>query len=722
MFSSSNADSDDTAQNGADLGVEGAESEAGVGPEDEQDVQSASEDEPAVANSYASLLHSLNAGKVDGEPARKKRRIADKESRQLDEPATQEVHGTEQAEEDEQDIEAREQHEEQLDEDVEEDEEHDDLGPDADPEDDDGSLKDPFEKHYNAMAEQDLKAAAKQVDEKVFQTQTSPVDSDIRRTTMRTSIGDTPGAASIVRTAKDLFLKQRLTETGTKLASSLSSADKSFVEPMFNYVDAITGSRSIKNASHLRDLTCLHALNHVFKTRDRVLKNNARLSAQTSNTESLDLRDQGFTRPKILIIVPTKQACVHFVDSIVKLSEPDQQENKSRFLETFSHEDPDEWPDKPEDFRELFGGNHEEDFRIGLKFTRKTIKYFSGFYNSDIIFGSPLGLMRTITTGGGGSKDKKKTFDADFLSSIEVVIVDHANALQMQNWQHVDYVFSHLNLLPKDSHGCDFSRVRHWYLDGRAKYLRQTIILSDYLTPEINALASTHLFNIAGRVKLQRTYPGAMLSISSLLPTATPTPQTFLRIPSPNALTDSDTRFKFFTTTILAPMLRSPRHQAGTLVYTTSYADFVRLRNHLSSSPDAASLSFGAVSEYTPMRDVTRARAHFRSARHALLLYSERAHHHFRYRLRGVRRIVFYSVPENPLFWNEIIAFLGLDAEGNRDGDRVRGEEKGKAVGRKGVIRALFSKWDAIKLERIVGTERVGRLIHDRAGDVFEFV
>ncbi|KIX98272.1 uncharacterized protein Z520_06352 [Fonsecaea multimorphosa CBS 102226] len=690
--------------------------------EDEQQFQSASEDESHAPDSYALLLQSLTSGKENSEPPRKKRRLLRSEysnGRTPGRTAGEAVTHGELSRTQSPEMEANEQRL-GLQEEVETDEEY-SGGPagDMDSEDEPSLLRDPFERHYTTVLEHDLKEAITRVDQKQWNTSSSTSDSGVRSTILSTAKG-TPATLSDLKSIKDAFLKRRLVDGGSKAVSSLSLEEKTIAALSFNYTDIIYGCRSIPNSAHLRDISCLHALNHIFKTRDRVLRNNAKLSS-ASSTEALDLRDQGFTRPKVLIMVPTKQACVRFVESIVKLSEPDQQENKARFLETYSLEDEIEWRDRPEDFRALFGGNHEEDFRIGLKFTRKTIKYFSGFYNSDIIIGSPLGLMRTITTQSGG-KDKKKSYhDADFLSSIELVIVDHANALQMQNWQHVDFVFSQLNLLPKDSHGCDFSRVRHWYLDGQAKYLRQTIIFSDYLTPEINALASTHLHNIAGRVKLVPTYPGAMLSVSSLaLPfTSGSVPQTFLRIPSPNPLTDSDARFKFFTTTILAPLVRDARHQRGILLFVPAYADFARLRNHLSTSSDATSLSFGSISEYTPVKEVMRARSHFLSGRHAVLLYSERAHHHFRYRIKGVRKILWYGVPENPIFWTEIIALLGL-ASTDKDGEHQR--HAGGKGGTKGVIRALFSKWDVLKLERIVGTERVGKLINDQGGDTFDFV
>ena len=470
---------------------------------------------------------------------------------------------------------------------------------------------------------------------------------------------------------------------------------------MFNYRDILYSERTPSNADDLRKLSCIHLLNHLFKTRDRVIKNNARLAKETE--DDAECRDQGFTRPKILLVLPTRNSCTKYVDILTTLCEPEQQENKKRFLDSYTQSEDNFSEDKPLDFRELFEGNDDDMFRLGLKFTRKTIKYFSQFYNSDIILASPLGIRMAI-----GAENEKKQ-DYDFLSSIEILIIDQADALSMQNWEHVEYLCEHLNLQPKEAHGCDFSRVRSWYLDGNAKYVRQTLLFSAFNFPALNFLYLNRMLNVAGKVRYSKAHKGSMLELGLSIK------QTFSRFDYSSPASEPDDRFSYFTTA-LVPILskqsdRSMGGRKGILVYLPSYADFVRVRNYLSTSSTTQNISFGAISEYTSVRDVARARSHFFTGRHSVLLYTERAHHFRRYHIRGVRRVIMYGLPENPIFYKEVVGgFLGSSIAGAM----VEASEAN--------VRNLFSRLDLLKLERIVGTKRVPLLLKEKGGDTFEFL
>lgn len=74
-------------------------------------------------------------------------------------------------------------------------------------------------------------------------------------------------------------------------------------------------------------------------------------------------------------------------------------------------------------------------------------------------------------------------------------------------------------------------------------------------------------------------------------------------------------------------------------------------------------------------------------------------------KMQGTKRVVFYSVPENAEWYKEVVGWLESAVE--------RGGEAS--------VRCLFSRWEGLALERVVGTARVGKMVREGREDVFEF-
>lgn len=141
------------------------------------------------------------------------------------------------------------------------------------------------------------------------------------------------------------------------------------MDPMFQYKDILYEYESYSDEDQYRDLYALHIMNHIYKTRDRILKNNQKLQENADQ----DLLDQGFTRPKVLIVVPTKDVAYQVVKKIMKTSGLDQFDKKSKFEDQF-FEDTLPPSSKPKSFQHIFKGNTNDFFVLGLKFTRKSLK------------------------------------------------------------------------------------------------------------------------------------------------------------------------------------------------------------------------------------------------------------------------------------------------------------------------------------------------------------
>ncbi|KND02358.1 rRNA-binding ribosome biosynthesis protein UTP25 [Spizellomyces punctatus DAOM BR117] len=555
---------------------------------------------------------------------------------------------------------------------------------------------DPWEKHFGDHISDNLAFKGAAVETNEWET-TVEEDPELHTVVQYRLKGDTleSSSASHTKTSlEDCKVKQRLHDPWKQLNSSVTSTkdpktpftplQQNLFTFMNAYKDIMFTSQSHPNSKQLRHLYALHTINHVYKTRDRVLKNNARLKAETVDTE---IRDQGFTRPKVLILTPFRNTAMEVVKMLIALSGTTQQDNKKRFFDEFgiAPEDDRMDPRKPEDHKQTFAGNIDDCFRVGIKFARKQLKLFAPFYSSDVILASPLGLRMVI----GAEGDKKRDFD--FLSAIEVVILDQTDVFLMQNWDHVQHIFDHLNLIPKEAHGCDFSRVRAYYLDGRAKYVRQTLIFSHMLVPEMNALFNKSCKNSGGKIKTREQCSGSICDV------VVQVPQIFHRIPCTSPSEADDTRFKYFIEKILPTLRQSVVQQKHSMIFVPSYFDFVRLRNYL----DEHHYDFVQLCEYTPTPDVSRARGDFFHGKSSYMLYTERFHFFRRYQIRGIRHIVFYGLPEYGSYYAEMINML---------------DQQSADI----TCTVLFTRYDRLKLERVVGSKRVARM-SDGQKEVFMF-
>jgi U3 small nucleolar RNA-associated protein 25 len=274
---------------------------------------------------------------------------------------------------------------------------------------------------------------------------------------------------------------------------------------------------------------------------------------------------------------------------------------------------------KADDFNFLLNGNTDDHFRIGLSVSKKSLKLFTHFYSSDIIIASPLGLKSII---GGAEGDSEH--DHDFLSSIEVLIVDNADVLMMQNWEHVLTVFENLHLQPRQNHDVDFSRVRYWLLEGHARYYRQTLIFSRIPAPPINSIFNKYCQNFSGKcqidvLKSSRFQSGTICHIGFQLG------QIFNRIECDNPADLPQARFNFFIDKIL-PKFRDEM-MSHTLVFIPSYFDYVQIRNHFKKN-DLSSMN---VNEYSDKKSVDRARYLFFHGKVHFMLLTERFFFYKRY-------------------------------------------------------------------------------------------
>lgn len=558
----------------------------------------------------------------------------------------------------------------------------------------------------------------------------------------------------------------------------LSDLQSSILSVISNYQDLQFNECTIENRTQIMQAYSIHALNHVLKTRTRVINNNQRLRKDPD----AEFKDQGFTRPKVLIVLPFRNSAYHVISYLVKLfagtkqltyfdkeirndkkndkqsdkkavkkaapsseSEDDEQEDQlddDYLLEDVAEpeeenderrESADEAADndrpegdlkeagssnqkitimnlkkfkseflkpsivafkKPDDHKQIFDGNTNEYFRIGIEITKKSLKLYSRFYSSDIIVASPLGL-RTIL---GAEGEKRR--DYDFLSSIELLIMDQTELFLMQNWEHVIHLLKNLNLQPKDHHNTDFSRIRLWSLNGLGKFYRQTLVFSSIKSIYISSLFAKQALNFEGRLqqvnferKLAKLNP--VLAKQIALRTVEHRFQRY-SVPDGSLAGSADARFKFFTESILPKFNSSTL--GHTLIYIPSYFDFLRLRNYMRKEE----ISFTQICEHTEKGKMAQARKRFFTNQRTFLLYTERAHFYNRFSVKGIHQLIFYQLPTFPHYYTELCNLL---VEQNQRKDFV---DDGKTFN----CTSLYDQFDRLLLGQVLGLDKTTELLN----------
>jgi U3 small nucleolar RNA-associated protein 25 len=505
----------------------------------------------------------------------------------------------------------------------------------------------------------------------------------------------------------------------------LNSLQSVMYPALTSYADLLVTAESAENTNAMNNIISMHILNHILTSRGRVSRNNKRVKDAEAKEEEVaeDVRDQGYTRPTVLILLPTRGVCYSFIKNSMLdlLGDNANVENMDRFDAEFGpvEEEDDENVDgdaarrhrkkvletKGHEWNNLYGdkANSDDDFKVGISFSPKAVKetkrgnksavgvrLYTDFYKSDIIVASPLALK--MATSGDGEDDDNDG-DTDFLSSIEICYIGSSDVLMMQNWDHVNAAFDSMNEQPTRNNTTDFSRVREYLLAGQARYWRQLIVCSKFTDPSILSTFKRNATSVAGTLKVRSRVPVIEASLANVM---IPTKQVFQRVPCKSFASQGASRLEYFEQHVLPQIQRTK--QKHTMLYIPSYFEFIAVRNMLLKQE----MDFVSVTEYARGTEVSRGRARFLQGRKPIMLYTGRAHFFSRHTIKGAKHLLFFGLPEHSEFYAQIVNMLNMGISAD--------DELGAGGGSSSCL-ALFTKYEAHALERICGKQNCERML-----------
>ena len=411
----------------------------------------------------------------------------------------------------------------------------------------------------------------------------------------------------------------------------------------------------------IRKLSVLHAVNHIYND-----------IACKRQREGNDTRDSNFTPTTVLVLCPYRVQAYQFISEILNClpdsieGEAFEVENSDRLNGEYSVAEIPAYllRSKPKDWLEVFGGNTSSDFKMGIRFFDKKVALFQKMAKSQLIIASPLGLFI--------QKEKEAT---DFMSSIELLILDTTDALLMQAWDRLVSFVSQLNQRPSTVEGCDWARVRTYCLQSNHSKMRQTIGYGAVFTPEIHSLF-TSFGNKRGSVIVRPLFYPPLL-VSGLN-------RTFRRLATSSPDEIGESLWRCFKDRLFAQVKAwraAPEAEARrTIIYYVSSMRFYQARKEL----DLYDVNFLELADEATDGDVKRMKKAFKQDPNAVLIMTERFYYHFRTNL-GAERVVFMQPPTFPNFAPELVG-------------------TGEAL-------FYFTEFDEMAVERIVGSQTTPRVV-----------
>jgi U3 small nucleolar RNA-associated protein 25 len=92
---------------------------------------------------------------------------------------------------------------------------------------------------------------------------------------------------------------------------SLTPFQRELFSIINNYQDLYYPERTQKNGEEIRFTYCLHLVNHILKTRTKIIHHNNKLLNKDDVPE--EYRDQGLVRPKVIVLVPFRESALRYV-------------------------------------------------------------------------------------------------------------------------------------------------------------------------------------------------------------------------------------------------------------------------------------------------------------------------------------------------------------------------------------------------------------------------